>query len=508
MPAKVAVIGFDAMEATLVERWMSEGKLPAFSALEASGTLFRPTNRVDTLPATIWQELTTGRLGGTIGWYWNRWQVVAGEAQLRETREGDTDLTAVWTLASDAGRTVAALDIPQAGPAPGLHGVQLREWGNHETAFGFGSEPPSFADDVLRRFGPYPGPGGDACEVHASEDDYLRLRTGLLAAAEAKGRLFRAFLDDRDWDLFFGAFTESHCVSHQFWQFLDAPADAPQPTVASDLRTAIEDVYVRLDSSLAHVLHGLDDETVVFVVLSHGMGESIGGPQVLPEVLVRLGYGSGHGAASGVRGRLPRPVKRAIKKVIKGPLRRRLQAAAGSLPQPLESPATRAIAVPNGRCGAIRLNVKGRDSFGSVEPGPEYDRACSELAEAIQELVRADTGEAAVTSVVRADSVYGSDIHPNTPDLIVRFDQTRPITAVRSNRVGTVRMPLEEHAFERSGDHTPESRIWVRGPGIAAGDKVDGGDVLDLAPTILGLVGVPVPEGLHGKPLPIAAAVA
>jgi len=505
MPAKVVVIGFDSMEATLVERWASEGRLPTFRALGESGTLFRPKNRVDTLPSTIWEELTTGRLGGTIGWYWNRCQVIAGEAQLRQAREGDADLTAVWTLASDAGRTVAALDVPQAAPAPGLNGVQLREWGNHETAFGFGSEPPAFADEVVRRFGEYPGPRGDDCEVHPTDEDYRRLQTGLLEATDAKGRMYRTLLDEREWDLYFAAFTESHCVSHQFWRFFDESAEWFEADAAGDLRTAIPDIYTRLDSSLDHVLAGVDEDTTVFVVLSHGMGPSVGGPQTLPEVLVRLGYASGHGAASNVRGRLPAPVKRAIKAVVRGPVRRRLQAAAGSLPQPLESPLTRALAVPNGRCGAIRLNLRGRDPFGTIEPGAEYDEVCAGLAEAIEELEHADTGEPAVVSVVRTDSVYGERTHPNIPDLIVRFDQSRPITSVKSDRVGTVATPIEEHTIERSGDHTPESRIWVRGPGIPRGNVIEGGDVLDLGPTILELLGVPVPEALDGKPLRLTA---
>jgi predicted AlkP superfamily phosphohydrolase/phosphomutase len=508
MPAKVVVIGFDAMEATLVEQWAAEGKLPTFRELGESATLFRPTNRVDTLPGTTWLEIGTGRLGGTIGWYWNRWQAVAGEAQLRQVGEGDADMTAVWKLASDAGHTVAALDVPQSAPAPGLNGVQLREWGDHEIAFGFGSEPSSFADDVIRRFGTYPGPNGDACEVHETEEDFHRLRRGLIDGAQSKGRMFRTLLDEGDWDLFFAAFTESHCVSHQFWHFFDESSSWFEPTKSSELRTAIPDVYAELDSSLGHLLAGVDQDTFVFVLLSHGMSQSYGGPQLLPDVLVRLGYGSGHGAASNIRSRLPSPAKRAIKAIIRGSIRRRLQATAGSLPQPLESPLTRAIAVPNGRRGGIRLNVKGRDPFGSIEPGAEYDAVCAELAEAIEELEVVDTGEPAVASVVRADSVYGEETHPNIPDLIVQFAESRPLTAVRSARVGTVKAPILEFAGDRSGDHTPHSRLWVRGPGIARGHVVEGGDLLDLAPTVLELLGAPVPETLHGRPLPLSAPAA
>jgi arylsulfatase A-like enzyme len=39
------------------------------------------------------------------------------------------------------------------------------------------------------------------------------------------------------------------------------------------------------------------------------------------------------------------------------------------------------------------------------------------------------------------------------------------------------------------------------GPGIAPGTRLEGGNVLDLAPTVLALLGVREPEGLDGKPL-------
>ncbi len=500
------VIGFDAAEATLVEPWAREGKLPTFGRLTAEGKLFRPANNVDTLPAAVWPELTTGRAGGKIGWYWNRHQLHAGETTLRQTRADDVDLTAVWDVASEAGRRCAVLDVPHAAPATRLNGIQLREWGNHDTAFDFGTHPSTYLDEVLERFGPYPGPRGDECEEHETDADYARLLDGILAGVERKGQLFRTALEGDDWDLFFACFSESHCVSHQFWHYFDETSPWHEADAPERFRTAIPTVYRELDAALGAVLEAAGPDATTFVVLSHGMGQTVGGPQILRETLVRLGYGSGHGVASGVRGRLPRPVKRALKLLVRGGARRRLQHVAGSLPSPLESPETRAIAVPNGRCGAIRLNVRGRDPFGSIEPGAEYDAACEELTAEIEALVHHDTGAPAVREVVRTDTVYGEENHPNIPDLIVRFDNRNgPILSVRSPRVGTVSTPIEEHAHQRSGDHTPHSRIWVLG--LGNGGAVEGGHVLDVAPTVLRLLDVPIPERFDGRPLDVGITI-
>ncbi len=55
----------------------------------------------------------------------------------------------------------------------------------------------------------------------------------------------------------------------------------------------------------------------------------------------------------------------------------------------------------------------------------------------------------------------------------------------------------------RAGSHRAEGFILASQPDQACDVPFSGGHVLDLAPTILNLMGVPIPEHLEGKPLPI-----
>ena len=54
---------------------------------------------------------------------------------------------------------------------------------------------------------------------------------------------------------------------------------------------------------------------------------------------------------------------------------------------------------------------------------------------------------------------------------------------------------------DRSGDHTLDGIILMRGPGIAAGAEVQDADLYDMAPTLLYAMGLPVPEALPGRVL-------
>src|SRR2546422_5198618 len=74
------------------------------------------------------------------------------------------------------------------------------------------------------------------------------------------------------------------------------------------------------------------------------------------------------------------------------------------------------MAERSGGNGAIRLNVAGRDPFGSIQPGEEYDAACAELTRELEALRDTTTGEPVVEAVLRADVVFGEALHPNIPD--------------------------------------------------------------------------------------------
>jgi predicted AlkP superfamily phosphohydrolase/phosphomutase len=278
------------------------------------------------------------------------------------------------------------------------------------------------------------------------------------------------------------------------WHEADAPAA---------LKNGVRDVYMRLDRSLGQILDRVGPETAVFVVLARGMTSHVGGWQLVPELLVRLGYTSAGSVAASMRSRLPAPVRRTLKALIRGPLREQLKSASGTPAQPLEDARTKAMSLRCGGNGAIRLNVRGRDPFGSIEPGEEYDAICKDLKRELEALRDTRSGDPVVNDVLRSDVVFGDRHHPNLPDLIVKFREHGVITSVTSPRVGTVSEPARARHFPRSGEHTSHVRLWRIDPGIEKGGAVGEGHVFDVAATVLDVLSVPLPDDLDGKPLPL-----
>lgn len=515
MTARVLVVGLDAAESTLLERWSSQGKLPTFASLTAKGNVYRLDNSLETLPGAIWPEIVSGRSCGKAPYYYHPKQLHSGEAEPRLILEDEIDPSDYfWTRASAAGCRVAAIDMPQTVESPSFNGIQLFEWGLHDRNFKIQGSPSSLLRSIKSRFGDHPV---SQCDLHGrTAKGYSALLDGLVKGVEAKSELLLELLAQEDWDLFTCTYGETHCVGHQFWHFLDDQHPWYSEDHPERFQNAVSDIYRKVDDGISRLIAAAGPDATVLVVASHGMGPYIGGPQLLPEFLLRLGMGSTDRQISPVLRmlstiqnyfeRLPRsmkPVQRFLKQFGKIGGVSRLQAAAGSLLNPLESPATKAIALKNNRCGAIRLNLKGREPFGQVEPGPEAEQLLDTIRSELLELKDPKTNEPIVAKTVTAEEAFGPGHHLDVPDLMVvlRTD-LGPLESCYSSRVGEIHVDLFHPSIPRSGDHTVESRLWVIGPeDRKAAREASISNVLDIAPTILKLLDIPLPEDLDGKPI-------
>ncbi|MEP6657106.1 MAG: hypothetical protein ABJC33_07705 [Betaproteobacteria bacterium] len=511
MTTRILTIGFDACEVTLVQRWAAEGKLPNFAALARDSRTFRLDNPMETLPGAIWPEINTGRSSGKMGHFYIPSQLHTGEAVLRGTRPSDIDPEFYfWTQASRAGKRVAVIDPVQAVPARDINGIQLIEWGLHDRTFEVSSEPPRLLEDIRSTYGDHPIA---SCDVHGETvSGYRRLLQGLLHGARTKTRFVSELIAREAWDLFSVTYSESHCAGHQFWHFMDPAHPWHDPHAARELQDALLSVYAAVDDALPALLAAAGRDATVFGIFSHGIDLYYDGPQLLPEVLVRLGLAAGNLGAPGRLLRraktavtyLPRPIKAVVKRLARSRALAAPVAAAGCLVDPFASPRTRAAFVNNNRCGGIRLNLRGREPFGSVEPGAEAEAMLELLRRELLALRDPASGVPIIRHVQTASEAFGPYHHIDLPDLICVFrTDLGMLEHCESPAVGHVYAPVYHPHAPRSGDHSVNSQLWISGPGIVGTPEAGCGNVLDIAPTILDALGVALPEWLDGRPLPL-----
>ena len=153
-----------------------------------------------------------------------------------------------------------------------------------------------------------------------------------------------------------------------------------------------------------------------------------------------------------------------------------------------------AFALPSFYDGRVRINLRGREKHGLIEPS-RYEETCRQLERLLRECRNPRTGEPAVESIERADTREPLAVTGSEADLIVVWRGV--VTALEHPRLGLIGpVPLR-----RTGGHTgPHGMAYVVAPGLEPGDR-GVRSAFDVVPTIVELLGAERPAHMSGKSL-------
>jgi predicted AlkP superfamily phosphohydrolase/phosphomutase len=513
MPAKLLLLGIDAASPLLVERWTADGTLPHLAALARTGLMGRTRSIEGFHIGATWPCFQSGETPAGHGHHYTV-QLRPGSYAFHEPlRDQPARFIPFWTHLRRRGRRVAVLDVPLSRPEVVSTDLQVVEWGSHDAVFGFHAAPAPAEQEIRVRFGAHP-PGRNCDAARRTPRDYARFTEALLCGVRAKAGLTRHFLGQQDWDLFLQVFTEAHCAGHQCWHLHDEAHPAYDAAAVRAAGDPLRRVYTAIDAAIGDVLaHAGATRVIVFSL--HGMAHSFGTQFLLREILVRLGCAQPAANTSTVATPTASLVRRAWR-ALPGPVRRRLaplRSRAGvaqpatARPAPpalgVDTATSRCFVVPNGlACGGIRLNLRGREPTGVLNPD-EADAFVAELESALLSLREEKTNLSVVRRVRRTRDLYSGERGDELPDVLVEWhDAIVPgstnigagrgaVVRLHSPRTGTIEGANE---WSRSGEHRPEGFIIASGPGVGPGRLERAVSVLDFAPTLLAVSGVPLPE--------------
>jgi predicted AlkP superfamily phosphohydrolase/phosphomutase len=151
----------------------------------------------------------------------------------------------------------------------------------------------------------------------------------------------------------------------------------------------------------------------------------------------------------------------------------------------------------------VFLNVQGREPEGVV-PADAYEQVRDDMARRLA-AIPDDQGRPLGTSVYKPEEVY-PEVNGVAPDLIVIFGD------LLWRSVGTIGGDEGIHTFENDtgpddANHAQDGLYIAAGPGIGARGRTDA-HLLDIAPTVLDLLGLERPDGMRGRSLAAALAPA
>jgi predicted AlkP superfamily phosphohydrolase/phosphomutase len=487
---RLLVIGLDAADPTLVERWAREGDLPTLGFLGRAAARIDLRHRGDIPSAAIWPTVAAGAHPGRHGLF-HTIRLVPGTWTIRVIEPEESPEPPVWWHLDRAGVRSIVVDVPLCPSRADMGGIQIVDWGSYEHPRRAHSIPAGVLPALVRHAGAYPREEDPSREVPVGAAGRARARDVLVRGAAAKGAALRYLAEREPWDFFFAVFGEPHAAGHCLWPS-GGGADGWGP---------LRDVYRAVDAEVGRLLDLVDPATTTVMVLSgQGMADNVSGAHLLEPVLARLGLlATGGGASAGgggllrrLRSRCPLALRRAVSRYLPQAVRTSVSGywALGSL----DRARTRAFTLPTDQLGFVRVNLAGREPGGIVAPGREYEAVCDEVAGALCRLVDARTGEPVVDRVFRADLAFPGPESYRLPDLLVSWRTERPIDAVCSPEVGTI---AGTNPDLRTGNHRPQGFALLYGAGVPLGRR-SVGHVLDLAPTVLDRFGIEAPAWMEG----------
>ncbi len=257
-------------------------------------------------------------------------------------------------------------------------------------------------------------------------------------------------------------------IQHMYWRYSEQGHPAATPEDNPDFTDAIEQHYLRNDALLGRVLDQLNDNDALFVLSDHGFTSFRRGVN-LNAWLMEEGYLHLKEGTDGTQGWL----------------------------QDVDWSQTRAYAV--GLVG-IFLNIKGREDQGIVTAGDEATALKKELQEKLGGLEDTEKSEVGINEAFDTDVIYRGPYKGNAPDLLIGYNHGYRISwdCAGGRVAGAV---FEDNVKAWSGDHIVDPRLV---PGIfLSNQKINTNDpsIIDLAPTILTLFGLPPAPHMEGSPL-------
>jgi predicted AlkP superfamily phosphohydrolase/phosphomutase len=501
---KVIVVGLDGATFDLIKPWVEQGHLPTFAQLMKDGAWGEMEAEIPPITLPNWPSFATGKNAGKHGMiFW----------LTRKSDTGDFGVVnseairhrALWDKLGKADRRVAVIYVLGTFPQKQVNGVMITGMLTPPSANVY-TYPMSLEPELEKTVGRYlvfP----DEVYAEGKEERFLK---SLRYTTERRFEAAKYLLAKEAWDLFLVVFNCTDIVQHTFWRYYDPNHPQYQESKAKRFGDAILEVYRHMDGVLNYLVRQVDDNTTLVVMSDHGAGPVYQRSHInnwlMDEGLLRLknnpmAYAKNTLFRSGLTVQNTyRMVEwlRLVNMRRHADPRRQGRGLLRSLflsYQDIDWKKTKAFAF--GGTGQIFINVKGKGPEGAVEPGEEYERLCDEIIGGLKQLTLPNSDRPYIARVHKKEELYSGEEMDAMPDLV--FEPTDENYGdcgdfeFFSNK-------LFDYPVGVSGRHRRNGILFFHGGRIKPGG-FSKGRIFDITPTILHLMGQPVPEDMDGRVL-------
>lgn len=502
---KIFILGLDGASPELIDSLIQQDRLPTFRLMKQQGISGKLRTTIPPITGSAWSSFMTGKNPGKHGIF-----------DFIYRKEGTYNLATIsgrmrhgksfWSLASEAGKKICILNVPVTYPPETVNGVMISGMLTPPNKDDF-VYPPSFKGEIDKIIKGY--------RIHITEsfsrNGEEKFLNHLYSVESDREKLMDYLLDLEDWDLFVVVFQGIDIIQHELWHTLDKNHFRHKES-GKEYHNSIPLFYEKMDGLLLKVMERWKGPNKMIAVMSdHGAGP-----------LKKLFYVNNFLMSRGFlvlkktfatnlkhllfkSGLTPMTFYHLLLRVGLGKLKHKTRFAQGSswLKKfflsygDVDWSKTRAYAIGS-TAGQIYMNLQGREPEGILLLGNDYQWARDEIIEALSGLIDEETGEKVVGELYRKEDLYSGPNVDKAPDIVFL---PKGLETVAFGEYEFASHRLIDSSRGLSGAHRMDGLLMMSGMNLKKGVMVNNAHIMDLAPTVLYLMGLPIPKDLDGKVL-------
>lgn len=511
---KVLILGLDGATFDVMRPLLQQGKLPHIASLMQGGVHGKLISTVLHHSAPAWTSFATGKnpgKHGIIGFtkiqnHSHKLTLVNGSMNKART---------LWEHLGNHGRKVIVINVPMTYPPKAVNGFMVSGLDTPSTKANF-TYPAHLREEILNVAPDY--------KINLHLGGYLHTDSRRLqglniisSSIKARTKVVLHLMNSYPWDFFVVRYNSPDNAQHQYWSFMDQSHPEHKATSSPVLKNAIASTYQLLDDVVGQVLQHIDrSNTTVIIMSDHGAGPRTGKSIYINEWLRHLGLLSKTGKdgqhnisrlivdmAYVLKGRALAFLLRTLSPEVKSALMKLMPFAAGNTATYLRFSGidwskTKAFV---GEVEGIRINLQREFPCGNVT-NEDYQELRQFIIDEAMKLKDPETGRTIFRGVYKREDIFHGECVQDFPDIILKPHDEYSISPRFFGRGAKPRdsfLARDEHWRKISGSHREHGIFIINGPDCRSDIETDPVDILDIFPTVLYQMMVPMPDDLDGR---------
>ncbi|MBI3951734.1 MAG: alkaline phosphatase family protein [Acidobacteria bacterium] len=526
MREKIIMIGLDGGSFNLLKPWMDQGALPNLKHIETTGITGPLESSIPPVTSPAWPCFMTGKNPGKHGISFF-FRPKPGSYEEIPINSANCDASTLWELLSRDGHRVAVLNVPTTYPPQKVNGMLISDF-KMPSEQGDLAYPPEVLEEIEQQFGPYRITVKTPVVLLANQSEaniefFLQECQQIL---DYKCNVAAWLLEKYDCDFFMLHILETDRLQHWLWNILDPAHPKYKSELAKKFHGQIQSYYRALDAHIGRIMQLAGPEATIIIMSDHGFGvgqraidlatwlleegylkikDDVTSQMKLrlwrmgwtPEALGRfiLKYVARLNVTRGAATKISKRATARGRHTAMAQLRRNISPIFLSA-NDIDWTKTKAFCSTGP--GQIRINLKGREPLGTVNPGPEYDALVDEIIAKLKSLRDPETGQRVDGQVYAKEDVYHGPHLDHLPD-ITYVPIESGYSAVNLVDFKSNKVMIDD--ILATGIHRSKGILMATGKAIRQSARIEGANIMDLAPTILYLMGSQIPHDMDGKVL-------